>query len=83
MLKEMICASSVLIYVDVNKRVQMKTDASNYVYGAILSQKADSSRQHLFEVHVPSRTELQDTGQGDTPQCSGTSALVPLARTHL
>ena len=45
-LKEMICASPVLIHADPSKKFQMETDASNYAYGAILSQKGDDNKQH-------------------------------------
>ena len=45
-LKDMICASPVLIHVDPAARFIMETDALNYAYGAILSQKGDDSKFH-------------------------------------
>ena len=45
-LKEMVCQSPILIHADPTKRFQMETDASNYAYGAILSQKADDQKLH-------------------------------------
>ena len=45
-LKRMICESPILIHADPAKRFQMETDASNYAYGAVLSQKAEDGKQH-------------------------------------
>jgi RNase H-like domain found in reverse transcriptase len=47
MLKEIICAALVLIHADPEERFRVKTDASNYAYGAILSQKGkEDQRNH-------------------------------------
>jgi hypothetical protein len=46
-LKEIICASPVLIHPDPEERFRVETDASNYTYGAILSQKGKKDqKQH-------------------------------------
>ena len=45
-LKEMICQSPVLIHADPTKKFQMETDTSNYVYGAVLSQKSEDQQFH-------------------------------------
>ena len=41
----MICKSPILIHADLVKRFQMETDASNYAYRVILSQKAEDGKQ--------------------------------------
>src|SRR6266404_716168 len=45
-LKRMICKSPILIHMDPEKKFQMETDASNYAYRAILSQKGEDAKHH-------------------------------------
>ena len=45
-LKRMICESPILIHADPEKKFQMETDASNYAYGAVLSQKGEDAKHH-------------------------------------
>jgi hypothetical protein len=46
-LKEIICASPVLIHPDLEEWFRVETDTSNYAYGAILSQKGKKDqKQH-------------------------------------
>ena len=44
-LKDIICASPVLIHADPNERFRVETDASNYAYGAVLSQKSKGDQK--------------------------------------
>ena len=45
-LKEVICASPVLIHPDPEEKFRVETDASNYAYGTILSQKSKKDQKH-------------------------------------
>jgi len=45
-LKEMICQLLVLIHADPTKKFQMKTDALNYAYGVVSSQKSEDQQFH-------------------------------------
>jgi hypothetical protein len=42
----MICLSPILIHANPEQKFQMETDASNYAYGAILSQKGKNQKLH-------------------------------------
>jgi len=56
-LKEIICASLVLIHADPDKNFRVETDASNYAYGAILSQKNKvDTKQHPMAFFSKSMT---------------------------
>ena len=55
-LKDMICASPVLIHVDPAARFVMETDASSYTYGTILSQKGDDGKFHPVAFYSKSMT---------------------------
>ena len=46
LLKEAISQSPVLIHADPTKRFQMETDASDFAYGAVLSQKGSDQKFH-------------------------------------
>ena len=59
-LKDIICAAPVLIHLDPDKRFRVETDASNYAYGAILSQKAkEDSKQHPVAFFSKSMTPAE------------------------
>jgi RNase H-like domain found in reverse transcriptase len=45
-LKEIICAAPVLIHTDPEERFRVETDASNYAYGAILSQRGKEDQKN-------------------------------------
>jgi RNase H-like domain found in reverse transcriptase/Reverse transcriptase (RNA-dependent DNA polymerase) len=45
-LKEIICLAPVLIHADLEERFRVETDASNYAYGAILSQKGKQDQKN-------------------------------------
>jgi RNase H-like domain found in reverse transcriptase len=45
-LKEIICSAPVLIHADPEERFRVETDASNYAYGAILSQKGKQDQKN-------------------------------------
>jgi hypothetical protein len=46
-LKDIICAPPILIHADPEERFHIETDASNYAYGAVLSQQSkEDQRQH-------------------------------------
>jgi len=59
-LKDIICAALVLIHPDPDERFRVETDASNYAYGAILSQKAkEDSKQHPVAFFSKSMTPAE------------------------
>ena len=58
-LKDMICELLVLIHADPAKKFQMETDASNYAYGAILSQRAKDKKHHLVAFYLKSMTPAE------------------------
>ena len=45
-LKEMIAKEPCLAHVDLKKPFRMETDASNFAYGAVLSQKQEDGKYH-------------------------------------
>jgi len=47
-LKEMITSEPCLAHIDPQKAYRMETDASNYAYGAALSQKQTNGKYHLM-----------------------------------
>ena len=59
-LKAVICASPVLIHADPNERFRVETDASNYAYGAILSQIAkEDQKRHPVAFFSKSMTPAE------------------------
>ena len=58
-LKHMICDSPVLIHVDMDSKFVMEMDASNYAYGAVLSQKGKEGFYHLVAFYSKSMTPAE------------------------
>jgi len=58
-LKEMICQSPVLIHMDPTKKFQMEMDASNYAYGAVLSQKSEDQQFHPVAFYLKSMNPVE------------------------
>ena len=48
LLKLWVSQAPVLVHADPNKQFQMETNASNYAYGAVLSQKQADNQHHLI-----------------------------------
>src|SRR5258706_1698259 len=59
-LKDIICAAPVLIHPDPDERFRVETDASNYAYGAVLSQKGkEDQKQHPVAFFSKSMTPAE------------------------
>ena len=59
-LKDAICASPVLIHANPDERFHVKTDTSNYAYGAVLSQKSrQDQKQHPVAFFSKSMTPAE------------------------
>jgi transposase InsO family protein len=58
-LKRRICESPILIHADPAKRFQMETDASNFAYGAVLSQKGEDGKHHPIAFHSKSMSPAE------------------------
>jgi len=59
-LKDVVCAAPVLIHADPDERFRVETDASNYAYGAILSQKGkQDQKQHPVAFFSKSMTPAE------------------------
>jgi hypothetical protein len=58
-LKRRICESPILIHADPTKRFQMETDASNFAYGAVLSQKGEDGKHHPIAFHSKSMSPTE------------------------
>jgi hypothetical protein len=58
-LKQMICLSPILIHADPMEKFQMETDASNYTYEAILSQKGKDQKLHPVAFYLKSMSPAE------------------------
>jgi hypothetical protein len=58
-LKQMICLSPILIHANPEQKCQMETDASNYTYGAILSQKGKDQKLHPVIFYLKSMSPVE------------------------
>ena len=83
-LKAVICTSPVLIHADPDERLRVETDASNYAYGAILSQIAkQDNKWHPVAFFSKStydtgQKKLWDFRQGRIGHHQSTPTLVTL-----
>jgi hypothetical protein len=58
-LKRRICESLVLRHADPTKRFVLETDASDYAYGAVLSQKGEDGKFHPVAFYSKSMTPAE------------------------